>query len=90
MLGQRFSWRRGQLPIQQRRSFMGLQRTPPPKPSTMGYLVVQGLALVLLADYGFAALLDHPTVVRKVAQSTGLWQEGPSFKQAHKAEDTSG
>lgn len=56
----------------------------------MGYLVVQGLALVLLADYGFAALLDHPTVVRKVAQSTGLWQEGPSFKQAHKAEDTSG
>lgn len=69
---------------------MGLQRTPPPKPSTMGYLVFQGLALVLLADYGFARLLDHPTVVTKVVQSTGLWEQAPSFKQAHKREDDSG
>jgi len=63
---------------------MGLQRTPPPKSSVMGYLVFQGLALVLLADYGFATLLGHATVVRKVIQSTGWWERGSSFKTAHK------
>jgi len=90
MLGQRCSQRRWQPLRHQRRSFMGLQRTPPPKTSTMGYLVLQGLALVLLADYGFASLLDHPTVIKKVAQSTGMWQEGSSFKDAHTMEGDSG
>lgn len=88
MLHQSSLWRRRQLPAHQRRSFMGLQRTPPPKPCMMGYLVLQGLAIVLLADYGFASLLGHPTVVQKVARSAGLWKDGPTFDQVHKREDT--
>lgn len=69
--------------ISQRRTFLGLQRTPAPNPRVMGYLVFQGLAVVLLADMGFATLLDHPSVTRKVAQSMGIWKEEPSFETRH-------
>lgn len=73
-----------QLPIQ-RRTFLGLQQTPPPKPRVMGYLVMQGLAVVLIADLGFATVFNHPTVLRSVAQSAGIWKEGPSFEESHKS-----
>jgi hypothetical protein len=72
----------------QRRTFLGLQQTPSPKPRMMGYLVMQGLALVLLADYGFAKLLNHPPVMRKIAQSAGIWKEECSFEHQHKRGDT--
>lgn len=69
----------------QRRTFLGLQHTPPPKPRVMGYLVMQGLAVVLMADLGFATIYDHPTVLRSIAQSAGVWKEGPSFEESHQS-----
>lgn len=69
--------------MSQRRTFLGLQQTPPPNPRVMGYLVFQGLAVVLMADLGFASLLGHPSVTRRIAQSTGIWKEEPSFENHH-------
>jgi hypothetical protein len=68
----------------QRRTFLGLQQTPPPNPRMMGYLVMQGLAVVLLADFGFAKLLNHSPVLVKIAQSAGVWEEECSFEHQHK------
>lgn len=72
---------------QQKRSFMGLQRTPAPKPQVMGYLVAQGLAVVLLADFAIATVQNEPTTLRSVAQSAGLWTEGKPFEKAHSIEE---
>ena len=49
----------------------------------MGYLVMQGLAVVLLVDLGFATMFNGKTVIRKVAQSAGLWTDGPAFGSVH-------
>lgn len=62
---------------------MGLQRTPPPSPRIMGYLVAQGLAVVLLADLAFATATGQSTTVRSVAQSAGYWMDAPPFNKAH-------
>ena len=70
--------------LQQKRTFLGLQLTPPPKPAVMGLLVLQGLAIVLAADYGIATLLSQPTTIRSVAQTAGFWQEAPPFEEEHK------
>lgn len=67
---------------QQRRTFLGLRRPPPPKTPMMGYLVAQGLAVVLLADLGIAMLRGEPTTVRSVCQSAGFWKD-PDFKKLH-------
>lgn len=72
-------------PWTQRRTFLGLQQTPPPKPRMMGYLVMQGLAVVLLADFGFATLLHHPTATRTILESAGIWRKGPSFEDSHQS-----
>ena len=69
-------------PYHQRRTFLGLRRPPPPKTPMMGYLVAQGLAVVLLADLGIAMLRDEPTTVRSVCQSAGFWKD-PDFKKLH-------
>jgi hypothetical protein len=74
------SLRRG---MNQRRTFLGLQQTPPPNPRMMGYLVAQGLAVVLFVDVSFATVLGHQTIVRKIAQSAGIWKEAPSFDIHH-------
>lgn len=75
---------------QQRRTFLGLQQTPPPRPRVMGFLVVQGLAVVLLVDYGFAMFLNHTTITRKIAQSAGIWRDTPSFEDYHKPSSRGG
>ena len=69
--------------MNQRRTFLGLQQTPPPNPRMMGYLVAQGLAVVLLVDLCFASVLGHQTITRKIAQSAGLWKEEPPFNTHH-------
>jgi hypothetical protein len=69
--------------MSQRRTFLGLQRTPPPNSRMMGYLVAQGLAVVLLVDVSFATVLGHQTIIRKIAQSVGIWKEAPSFDTHH-------
>jgi hypothetical protein len=71
----------------QHRTFLGLQQTPPPNPRMMGYLVMQGLAVVLLADFGFAKMLNHPPVMVKIAQSAGIWKQEPPFEHQHKHGD---
>ncbi|KAF2719558.1 hypothetical protein K431DRAFT_228379 [Polychaeton citri CBS 116435] len=68
-----------------RRTFLGLQRTPPPKPTTQALLVVQGLAIVLLLDYGFSHLTNDVTVVRSIVQSAGYWKD-PEFERAHQTD----
>lgn len=70
-----------------RRTFLGLRRPPPPKTPMMGYLVAQGLAIVLLADLGIAMLRDEPTTVRSVCQSAGFWND-PDFKKLHEENHT--
>lgn len=67
-------------PTKERRTFLGLQRPPPPKPPMMGYLVVQGLAVVLLADLAIATALNQPTTIRSVVQTAGLWNDTPEFE----------
>ncbi|CAK3880564.1 Hypothetical predicted protein [Lecanosticta acicola] len=67
---------------QQTRTFLGLQRTPAPKPQMMGYLVLQGLAVVLLADLTFATVSGETTTIRSVAQSAGFWKE-QEFGEVH-------
>ncbi|RMZ14450.1 hypothetical protein D0860_02120 [Hortaea werneckii] len=72
---------------QQRRTFLGLRRPPPPKTPMMGCLVAQGLAVVLLADLGIAMLRGEPTTVRSVCQSAGFWKD-PDFKKLHEDRKT--
>jgi hypothetical protein len=71
----------------QRRTFLGLQRPPPPKPHVMGYLVAQGLGIVLLADLAIATALGQPTTIRSIATSAGFWQDAPPFESAHHPSD---
>ena len=73
--------------MNQRRSFLGLQQTPPPNPRMMGYLVAQGLGVVLLVDLGFAMAFGHSTIIRKIAQSAGVWKEDPPFETHHNTEN---
>lgn len=49
----------------------------------MGYLVLQGLAVVLIGDFAVATLAGQKTIVREVAQSAGLWQEPKEFGEVH-------
>ncbi|CAK1364724.1 unnamed protein product [Cercospora beticola] len=49
----------------------------------MALLVLQGLGIVLLADYAIASVTGEATTVRSVAQSAGYWQDAPPFQQAH-------
>jgi hypothetical protein len=67
----------------QHRTFLGLQRHPHPKPPMMAYLVLQGLAISLIADFGIATMLGHKTVVREVAMSAGYWKEERAFGEVH-------
>lgn len=62
---------------------MGLQRTPAPKPQMMGYLVLQGLAVVLLADLAIATVQGETTTVRSVCQSAGFWKGEKGFGETH-------
>jgi hypothetical protein len=50
----------------------------------MGYLVLQGLAVVLIGDFAFATLAGQKTVVREVAQAMGFWKEPKAFGEVHK------
>ena len=68
---------------QQRRTFLGLQRPPAPKPHMMGYLVAQGLAIVLAGDYAIATLMNEPTTVRSIFQLAGLCKDTPAFEKVH-------
>ena len=67
----------------QKKTFLGLQRPPAPKPQMMGYLVAQGLAIVLLADLAIATVQNEPTTVRAVFQTAGLWKDPPPFEIVH-------
>ena len=67
----------------QRRTFLGLQRTPQPKPAMMAYLVAQGAGIVLLIDLGIATLLNDKTTFRTVCQAAGVWKDPPAFDEAH-------
>jgi hypothetical protein len=49
----------------------------------MGYLVAQGLAIVLLADLGIATLLGHTTTVRSVCQAAGFGKDPQAFEEMH-------
>jgi hypothetical protein len=49
----------------------------------MGYLVLQGLGVVLLADLAFATLSNDRTTIRAVAQSAGFWKDPPAFNESH-------
>lgn len=68
---------------QQRRSFLGLQRTPTPKPHVQGLLVAQGLAVVLLVDYAVAAMQGSKTTLRSTLEFCGMWKVPPSFDTVH-------
>lgn len=69
----------------QRRTFLGLQRTPQPKPAMMAYLVAQGAGIVLLIDLGIATLMNDKTTFRTICQAAGVWKDPPAFDEAHAA-----
>lgn len=69
--------------IRHKGTFLGLQRTPPPKPAMAGYLVAQGLVVVLFIDLGIATAMGDKTTVRSVCQAAGLWKDLPAFDDAH-------
>ena len=73
-------------PTMQHRTFLGLQRTPPPQPHIMGYLVAQGLAVVVLGDLAIAALRGEPSTTRLFCQAAGFWRDPPKFGEVHGAE----
>lgn len=56
----------------------------------MGYLVAQGLAIVLIADFAIATLTNEPTTIRTVAQTAGFWTEGRKFGEVHPSETSKG
>lgn len=70
-------------PLSQRRTFMNLNRPPPPPPAVSGFLVFQGLAVVLLADCAIAFAQDQQTTLRSICQSAGFWADAPSFSAEH-------
>jgi len=74
--------------VRQKGTFLGLQRTPPPKPAMAGYLVAQGLVVVLLIDLGIATAMNDKTTVRSVCQAAGWWKDLPAFEHAHETVDT--
>lgn len=49
----------------------------------MGYLVAQGLAIVLLADLAIAVVRGEPTTIRTVCQTAGFWKDPPEFEKLH-------
>ena len=49
----------------------------------MGYLVAQGLAIVLLADLAIATVQNEPTTVRAIFQQAGMWKDPPAFDKMH-------
>ncbi|KAF2763857.1 hypothetical protein EJ03DRAFT_283263 [Teratosphaeria nubilosa] len=49
----------------------------------MGYLVAQGLVIVLLADLGIATSTGNITTVRSVCQAAGFWKGPVEFEKAH-------
>ena len=67
---------------QQKRTFLGLRRPPAPKTPMMGYLVAQGLAIVLVADLAIAMVQNKPTTIRSVCQSAGFWKD-QEFRSLH-------
>jgi hypothetical protein len=54
----------------------------------MGYLVVQGLAIVLLADLAIATIINQPTTVRSICQTAGVWKDPPPFEKIHNGTTT--
>jgi len=48
-----------------------------------GYLVAQGLVVVLLIDLGIATAMNDKTTVRSVCQAAGWWKDSPAFNDAH-------
>jgi len=53
-----------------------------------GYLVAQGLVVVLLIDLGIATAMNDKTTVRAVCQAAGWWKDSPAFNDAHGTADT--
>lgn len=82
-LSRAHGYTRGLSSIQQRRTFLGLQRTPQPKPAMMAYLVAQGAGIVLLIDLGIATLMNDKTTFRTICQAAGVWKDPPAFVEAH-------
>ena len=73
--------------LQQRRTFLGLRRGPPQTPAMNAYLVVQGLAIVLLADLGVATAMGDITTFRSICQAGGLWKDS-NFGTIHKSNES--
>ncbi|KAK5118359.1 hypothetical protein LTR62_002873 [Meristemomyces frigidus] len=67
---------------------MNLKRTPAPPPQMMGYLVVQGLVVVLLGDLAIATIRNEPTTVRSVCEAAGIVKKAAEFDVAHLGVET--
>ncbi len=67
-------------------TFLGLRRTPTPKPGVMAYLVLQGLGIVLLIDLGIASVIQDKTTFRSICQAAGFWKDPPGFDQTHSSD----
>lgn len=72
-------------PATPRRTFWTLQRTGNPPPATSAYLVLNGLFVVLGADYAFAALTSQPSTPARVYHSL---RPLPNFDDLHSSTES--
>lgn len=65
------------------RTFWKLQRTEPPPPATSALLVLQGLLIVLGADYAVATLISEDSVTSTALRSLNILKSPPAFTATH-------
>ena len=73
----------GLLPKRSNAGFSPLQRTPNPSPATSAFLVVQGLVVVLTADYLIAAAQSRQSTFSTAMHGLGVISTPPPFKVLH-------
>lgn len=62
---------------------MPLWRTPNPAPTTSAFLVLQGLVVVLTADYLVAAAQSRPSSFSAALRGLNITKTPPPFRQVH-------
>lgn len=73
----------GLLPKRSNAGFSPLQRTPNPSPATSAFLVIQGLVVVLTADYLIAAAQSRQSTFSTALHGLNVIKTPPPFNALH-------
>lgn len=66
---------------------MPLRHTPNPSPATSAFLVLQGLAVVLTADYLVAAAQSRPSSLSAALRGLNITKPPAPFRQLHEGNE---